>query len=945
MDPGVDPGSRMEHEQTLMDEASSDNLEVQRTHNRTRLSRLGAARDWGRYLNPLLTWGTLVALVVAPLLIGGVHFTTGLALSLTGIALGTIAVASHRDIALRPSWVLSALLLWVAVTALQLIPMPLSILESLNPHIAGHYQRTFTLLGNDGAWAPLSLSPQRTAMALWHALGFVGFYLVASLHLRDRERFTAFVPKLLTVGVIFGGVALLQTTFFTESILGLYTPKQFPPGPVTSTLINANNAGGLLGASSAIALGCALSERHQQRVPFILIYIMLTIAMLLMLSRGAMLAWAASHLVFLFLVKARRPLESLGRGALPLTAAVILALGGLVYAAYGTLESTFVQLTDVVTGESEGVTSADVVERDVALLTRKETWLSQAADIDRKFSVYRDLDALFEDYQTTGLGRSAFVEVYPSYSTLRAQRTAHSVENEYIEMALEYGLPFAITFFLLLGFGVLRAMARPDWRDAEHYLIAGLCMAISLLALQNLVDFSMRIPGVAFFMAVVLGLVIGRDQRYRDVSSRRKDTPSARIAMHIVRWASGLLLVAALLVAFANLSAAERGVSSSDIESLKSLASQRDGLQGDTPQERRDFLVQRATPTLQARPVDGFLRFLIGVALFQTGEGGAEPSEYWLREAVAYHPNDYRIHFTLAQVLAAQSQFSEATRELATAAELNAGPSRPVYAFAARALRHPSDLQRSLSTEPVDWEILGNALLERRRYDDALELGEYLDQQHPHQPQGLDLQIKVHLALGFPEAAVEPARTLVERFPRQPNVLGRMAAVHVRLKDFEKAHLTLLQAIELHPKNPYLLFQHTRLLLHHGHRFIEDETERRKELDASMTRLRPVALSHKPLRPSFYVLRGTYYTRFDNPRQARRAFDKALEQRPDDRSALLGAFQASLTLGDLERASDLLDILSKTLTEAELLRMREALAARRVEIEERRSYFDKRKLE
>src|SRR5690606_27170822 len=121
-------------------------------------------------------------------------------------------------------------------------------------------------------------------------LGAAGLFLAASLHLRTWQRFEWVFPRLAVVACLFLFAALLQTTLFDRSILGLWPA---PPigAPLHATLINPNHAGGVLGALSALSLGAALgSEDRARRYALLLLYATLGGALILTLSRGAMLA-------------------------------------------------------------------------------------------------------------------------------------------------------------------------------------------------------------------------------------------------------------------------------------------------------------------------------------------------------------------------------------------------------------------------------------------------------------------------------------------------------------------------------------------------------------------------------------------------------------------------------------------------------------------------------
>src|SRR5690606_2360028 len=129
-----------------------------------------------------------------------------------------------------------------------------------------------------------------------------------------------------------------------------------------------------------------------------------------------------------------------------------------------------------------------------------------------------------------GLGRGAFGQAIAE--TFPYDRRVEFAENLLIQRIADWGMPFS--FFVLLAISI--AFARGAMRRRS---LLGIAAALGLtgLALQNLVDFSLELPGVSIPAAIALAVV---------VSTGRAGHPSAPLHPAL----AGALTVAVFGVAF-----------------------------------------------------------------------------------------------------------------------------------------------------------------------------------------------------------------------------------------------------------------------------------------------------------------------------------------------------------------------------------------------------------
>lgn len=111
-----------------------------------------------------------------------------------------------------------------------------------------------------------------------------------------------------------------------------------------------------------------------------------------------------------------------------------------------------------------------------------------------------------------GVGLGGFEAAHRAHreaaGTLRIQR-AH---NEYLETALELGVPGALAFFASLGGLALACAWGAVHRRRAAYPAAGLAACV-LVGAHSLVDFSMRAPAVSLLFSLMLGIAVAHTWR------------------------------------------------------------------------------------------------------------------------------------------------------------------------------------------------------------------------------------------------------------------------------------------------------------------------------------------------------------------------------------------------------------------------------------------------
>jgi len=410
----------------------------------------GARRDLSRHG----AWALAVLIVAVPLLRGAASAGLEAALALGVLAAGSLA-GPPRGSYSRVQLVLGGLVAWMS---LQLLPLP-AWLHGLSWSAREIFQQSLGPLGLYPAARPLSLDPAATGRALLLAASMTVAYGAGWAIGKTRSR------RLVLVQAIGLGGLLAALTSLGAALLGA-SPVLAPTVP----FVNPNHLAGYLALSAFVLLALALRDRGQARLLWLLAFSTVGVMVFLSLSRGGIAAFLGGGIVFGWL--------SLGRGsAAPLSSTRRTLLVGL---AAVIIASTYLAL--------------DPLLAEMGSLSRPGG--------GSKLALWRPGLQMLGDYPLIGVGRGAFGAVFPAYKTEPDPVTFTHLENEWLQPLLELGLPGGVLLVGALAAAWVAALRRRD----GSVLDAGLLSGIAALALQNLVDFSLELAGVALPFMVALGL-------------------------------------------------------------------------------------------------------------------------------------------------------------------------------------------------------------------------------------------------------------------------------------------------------------------------------------------------------------------------------------------------------------------------------------------------------
>jgi hypothetical protein len=355
----------------------------------------------------------------------------------------------------------------------------------------------------------MSVAPEQT----WSAISALAPALVfiAGLAATQRdEQAVTLLRRLCYVG------AALAVFGFIERIVWMRMPPGAEAGLVNSavldsTFINRNSAGTLLGCATVLCV--AFLSRHLHKIFASDLYRWMRglapSARSACLSIGGFAALAAANFLGLMLTQSR--------GA---AGATLLALL-LFWVLAGPTWKGSVSLLDRVPARLRGLLTGTIVLGALFFLLgeRVEYRLLATPDSSRWCVAVSSLAALRDNWPF-GAGFAAFADVFPAYRDAECAGVGSAfleAHNSFLEGAIGMGAVFVVVCvlaFAILVHPLLQGLSR---RRRYRFVPAAGLAVLLLIATHSLVDFSIQVPGVSYYVAVLLAacisVALGRSEK------------------------------------------------------------------------------------------------------------------------------------------------------------------------------------------------------------------------------------------------------------------------------------------------------------------------------------------------------------------------------------------------------------------------------------------------
>jgi O-antigen ligase len=146
------------------------------------------------------------------------------------------------------------------------------------------------------------------------------------------------------------------------------------------------------------------------------------------------------------------------------------------------------------------------------------TFGRMSADLaeEGRWPVYAILAQAIEDAPLTGYGLGNFKNTFPLYRDHTVVGYYDRAHNDYLELIFELGVPAAILFYISILW-IIGICWRGMKRRRQQKIYPTLAVATSVLVgAHAMIDFSLQMPSIAVFYAMILGLGYGQSSPARE---------------------------------------------------------------------------------------------------------------------------------------------------------------------------------------------------------------------------------------------------------------------------------------------------------------------------------------------------------------------------------------------------------------------------------------------
>lgn len=427
----------------------------------------GAVYPWG--FIPLL--GAAAAIGVAGL------FRTGLRDDLRPLAMALFAVC--------------------AAGTVQLLPMPSTMLAGISPATPAILSSYDLAFAGNGGWAPLSIRPQSTAVAV-AALVALSLYLLGLPGLLGTRAVRSIPGALAVFAVPLALYGIYTREHNNGLIYGFWQPQDGGGGNQFGPFINRNHFGGWMLMTLGLLIGSffgrlerALREPgHRQGRPLAWlsssaanallvtggVIILGVVAIFWALSRSSIISLAAAVMLFAWLATRRRRLGAT-RGGLAVVSLGAALVAGVAWRGPDRVVAWF--------------------QDDRNLLGRVDAW--------------RDAWEVIQAFPLFGTGLNTFGDAMLFYQKRNAGFHMAQAHNDYVQLAAEGGLLIVVPAVIaaaLLARAMMQNLRAAQPESRGYWIRTGAAIGMAAVAVQEAVEFSLQIPVNALLFATLAAVAL-----------------------------------------------------------------------------------------------------------------------------------------------------------------------------------------------------------------------------------------------------------------------------------------------------------------------------------------------------------------------------------------------------------------------------------------------------
>jgi hypothetical protein len=352
----------------------------------------------------------------------------------------------------------------------------------------------------------LSIDREAAMVHLFRLLTYAAYFIIAWQVARRPEAAGRVLRAIAAIGTVYALYGLGE--FASPDPRILWFVKEAYVTDVTSTFINRNSYATFAGLAVIVHLVLIANILNRK--------IDLRSRRSFLLSMADSLLGHAKWLLFGLIVCSGSLLMSHSRGGLISTLAAVMVLMALILAAPATRApwrwwfAGFVAIGCIAIVLLTGASTFDRLD-------------ALTSDTEMRPKIDAAVLRAIGDNWLSGTGLGSFADIFPLYQPLSVVGFVDLAHDDYLENALELGVPAACLLFgavLYLGGRCLVGVFRR--RRDVIYPFAGVAATV-LVGVHSALDFSLQIPAVAVGYAVILGIGVAQSVGTRDAVKKAAD--------------------------------------------------------------------------------------------------------------------------------------------------------------------------------------------------------------------------------------------------------------------------------------------------------------------------------------------------------------------------------------------------------------------------------------
>lgn len=372
--------------------------------------------------------------------------------------------------------------LWVLM---QLIPLPMGVLETVAPNIYKAYER----VGAQTAY--LSLDPSKTFTQWLKGLSYIGITFLLFVLVNSERRLRLLVVTIASAGIF---QALYGSLFVMTSMEPIFFTDSRSNGLATGTFIYRNHFANFLMMCLSIGVGLLVASLNSSKKTDIKRSVSNIIEVLF--SAKAIMRIGLIVMVIAIVLSRSRMGNTAFFVALSFCSVFALIFMKRKTKALLWLFGSMLLIDVIIVSQWFGL--EQVRQRIVATSAESET-----RDEVLKYGI-----KLVQQHPLTGTGHGSFNSVFPSVKGTGVNLFYNFAHNEYLQFTIELGIPMTI----ILGFLVIWSLWHAQYalRHRNQSLMRGIAFACMMATIGQLihmsVDFTLQPPANAIYFLVILVL-------------------------------------------------------------------------------------------------------------------------------------------------------------------------------------------------------------------------------------------------------------------------------------------------------------------------------------------------------------------------------------------------------------------------------------------------------